>query len=252
MYPLQHYLAAGWESLRFLVMVTILFAIMGVILGRLFCGWVCPLGFIQDLLIHIRKFLLMGYSKLPSALNDFLTYRLRYVVLILLVFTLWISSMPFVSAGWRRALDLPLCQVCPSKPLWLLLQGGLKIIPPAAALDFSKLSLVMLCIFIAGAFLIRRFWCRFCPMGGLISLLKGVSLVSISKEAQKCTKCGTCTRSCPVGVTEVYEGDKGGDITSSRCVRCFRCIQICPEERCLQAKLLGLPIYNSKAWWQRA
>jgi len=225
---------------------------MSIVFGRLFCGWACPLGFIQDLISYARKYLHIAYLKLAPAINDLLTFRFRYAVLILLVLVVSISSIPFISAEWRRNLDLPLCQVCPGKPLWLLLQGGLQILPPKAALDFSKLSLVMLGIFLAGAFSIRRFWCRFCPMGGLASLFKGVRMVSITKDTQKCTKCGLCARSCPVGVTEVYEQDEGGEVTSSRCVQCFHCIQMCPEEGCLKADFVGQTIYKSRAWWQRA
>ena len=251
MYPLQYYLAGGWESWKYLVMVTILMAIMAVVLGRLFCGWVCPLGFIQDLISYARKYLRIGYLKLSSAINDFLTYRFRYAIIIGVVLIALISSMHFVSAECRKNLDLPLCGVCPARPLWLLVQGGLQIVPSQTALDYWALSLVMLGIFLVGAFSIRRFWCRFCPMGGLASLFKGVRMVSINKDTQKCTKCGVCARSCPVGVTEVYEQDKEGDVTTSRCVQCFRCIEMCPEEACLRAKFRGLTIYKSKAWWQR-
>jgi len=260
-YQLQHYLIAGWDSYIFLVITIFLFAIMSVSLGRVWCGWVCPVGFIQDLLTHVRRNLRVRYVRLSSGLNDGLS-QVRYLFITVVVLLSSIVGMPFISAASRRGLDLPYCQICPAKPLLLFLQGALGIIRwPSIQLTgwgmetaVTLISIVSLSIFVTGAFTARRFWCRFCPMGGLIALARKVSLFSISKDTQKCTKCGICMRICPVQVTEVYEerGEKEEkDVTSSRCTLCTRCIEMCPEEKCLKLNFMGKPIYMSKAWVEK-
>jgi ferredoxin-type protein NapH len=104
-----------------------------------------------------------------------------------------------------------------------------------------------------GAFFIRRAWCRFCPTG--ISLaavnqirgLRGVPLVYVDKNEEKCTKCGVCKRVCPVQVTEVYE-QKGGKILTSQCMVCARCVEMCPYEDALRIKLGKKTVFRSRNW----
>jgi len=253
-YQLEHYLTAGWESVRFLAMAALLWAIMCVILGRFLCGWICPLGLIQDLFSRTRKFLYVRYAKLPSNLNKILG-QIRYVLISLFILVSFIIGTGFVSAIYRRVLDLPACQVCPSKPVFLLLQASLRIIQWPSTLPMgwgveraiTLVTILSISIFGIGSFAIRRFWCRFCPMGGLTSLFKGFSAIHLSKEEVKCTKCGICQRVCPVQVNGVYE-EKGGDVTSSSCTLCLRCVEMCPQEECLKVNLMGVLVYRSKDW----
>jgi formate hydrogenlyase subunit 6/NADH:ubiquinone oxidoreductase subunit I len=69
----------------------------------------------------------------------------------------------------------------------------------------------------------------------------------INKIEEKCTKCGVCKRVCPVQVTEVYE-KKGGDITTSMCMLCLRCVEMCPYEDTLKVQLAGKTVFKSRNW----
>jgi formate hydrogenlyase subunit 6/NADH:ubiquinone oxidoreductase subunit I len=64
---------------------------------------------------------------------------------------------------------------------------------------------------------------------------------------EKCTKCGICKRVCPPQVTEVYD-DKSGNVSTSMCVHCFRCVEMCPYEDCLKVNFAGKTILNSRNW----
>ncbi|MHC1589624.1 MAG: 4Fe-4S binding protein [Candidatus Hecatellaceae archaeon] len=246
-YQLQNYLTFGLSSLHLLLTAIALFVGSAILLGRLWCGWICPLGFIQDVLSRVRRYLLLRHAKLPLKLNEGLG-QFRYVFILLTVVIAFAIGMPFVQPAERALLEQPWCQVCPSKPLWMLLQGFLFILPWKSALSFTWTSWLAFLFFLICAFLVRRPWCRVCPLGGLNSLIRRFHATSIVKDDRKCTKCGVCMRCCPLELTEVYEG-KSGEVTSSRCVLCLRCIELCPQEDCLKLTWLAKPVYASKAWW---
>ena len=164
-----------------------------------------------------------------------------------------------------RYLEIPFCQICPAKPLFVLTEVGLGFMNIDYVLsrtigDFAltgwyltSINIVILGVVTLGSFLIRRLWCRICPLGGLIAIFsrigpfKRLSFMKLNKIEEKCTKCGICKRVCPPQVTEVYE-EKGGDVTVTECILCFRCIEMCPYEGCLEVELAGKPIYKSKNW----
>jgi polyferredoxin len=99
----------------------------------------------------------------------------------------------------------------------------------------------------------RRFWCRICPLGGLTALFstftpfKQIALTRLNKNEEKCTKCGICKRVCPTQVTEVFD-KKGGDVTVSDCMLCFRCVEMCPYKDTLQVKVGGKTVLKSRNW----
>jgi polyferredoxin len=110
--------------------------------------------------------------------------------------------------------------------------------------------LVFVAITVVASFFIRRFWCRFCPTGSSFTIKfrgKSSALLHLSKDEEKCTKCGICKRVCPQQVTEVYE-QKGGKITTSMCTLCLRCVEMCPYESCLKVKVGSKTIFKSRNW----
>jgi formate hydrogenlyase subunit 6/NADH:ubiquinone oxidoreductase subunit I len=98
--------------------------------------------------------------------------------------------------------------------------------------------------------------CAASPLGGLIALFnrfqpfKRISGVHLEKVQEKCTKCGVCKRVCPTQVEEVYEA-KGGDVTTSQCLLCLRCVEMCPEKDCLQFKVAGKTVCRSLNWVEK-
>ena len=71
-----------------------------------------------------------------------------------------------------------------------------------------------------------------------MGLLNRVWFLRLNKDEEKCTKCGICKRVCPLGVTEVYDL-KGGDVTSTNCMLCLRCVEMCPYDDTLKMNFLG-------------
>ena len=246
-----------------------------VVLGRLWCGWVCPFGLYMDLVTRLRKAFNVKYRTISDNANARL-HQLSYVIMA----TIIILSVIFASqalAGVQLVsgtenggfvytyFATPFCQVCPMKPLCVLAEGTVGILrfewltDPTAG-DFYQLGWYLTSINLIGlglvtvtGFFFRRSWCRICPLGGLIAVFnrfppfKWISGVRLHKVEEKCTKCGICKRVCPTQVKEVYEF-KGGDVTTSNCILCLRCVEMCPEEGCLNFKVAGKTALKSRNW----
>jgi polyferredoxin len=261
-------------SIPLLYVLIVLFA-MTIVLGRLYCGWLCPFGLLMDLVIPIRKALSVSYRNVPEKLNKSL-HQSRYVILLFFLFLpilLWrIQPPPNLNfavvmaqllAGPFRIYSVLLDPMIPLVVPWTgplvvnhinfsypyaqdILNYAGKNIAPIIAVAFVGLTL-------ASSFFVRRFWCRFCPTGASLAVLnrfKGFTwapLLYIDKDEEKCTKCGVCKRVCQSQVPEVYE-QKGGKITTSMCILCLRCAEMCPYEDALKVKLGNKTVFKSRNW----
>ena len=250
-----------------------------VILGRLWCGWVCPFGVYMDLVTRFRKAFNIKHRLVSDNANEKL-HQLSYIIMAVII----IVSVVFASQAIAGAqlvpgteqggfvytyFSAPFCQVCPMKPLCILSQGAVGIIRfewilgPTTGQFYqlgwylTSINLIGLGLVTATGFLFRRSWCRICPLGGLIAVFnrfkpfKWVSGVRLDKVEEKCTKCGICKRVCPTQVKEVYEF-KGGDVTTSNCILCLRCVEMCPEGGCLNFKMAGKTVFKSRNWLEDA
>ena len=249
--------------------------IIPIVLGRFFCGWICPFGLYMDVFTLIRKALKTRYRILPDRLNKFL-HNFRYVLLLffpLLALILiqieppstlnLLTLMAQLFAGPFEHLGILLGPMVPLIVPWTgpLEIGGLNFSFPYvqevikySGENFATISaLIFLALIVIGSFFVRRVWCRFCPTGASIAVvnrLKGFKwapVLHLNKNETRCTKCGICKRVCPVQVTEVYE-KKGGKIMTSMCMLCVRCVEMCPYEDCLRVNVGRKTVFKSRNW----
>ncbi|HDQ07035.1 MAG TPA: 4Fe-4S binding protein [Candidatus Bathyarchaeota archaeon] len=249
--------------------------IMPLVLGRFFCGWICPLGLYMDVLTLIRKTLKIRYRNFPDKLNKFL-HNFRYVLLLFFLIlpiililieppsTLTLLSlMALLLAGPFEHLGILLGPMVPLIVPWTgpLEIGGLyfsfpyvqEVIKYSGENFATFTALAFLALTVVGSFFVRRVWCRFCPTGSSFAVVnrfkgfKWAPVLHLDKDETKCTKCGICKRVCPVQVTEVYE-QKGGKIMTSMCMLCLRCVEMCPYEDCLRVNLSGKTVFKSRNW----
>ncbi len=249
--------------------------IMPIVLGRFFCGWICPFGLYMDVLTLIRKTFKIRYRNISEKLNKLL-HNLRYILLLFFLFVAAIlyiieppstlnllTLMALILAGPFEHIGILLGPMVPLIVPWKgpIEIGGLYLSFPYiqevikySGESFATISaLIFLVLIFVGSFLIRRVWCRFCPTGSSIAILnrfkgfKWAPLLHLDKNETKCTKCGICKRVCPVQVTEVYEL-KGGKIMTSMCMLCLRCVEMCPYEGCLRVNLGRKTVFESRNW----
>ena len=211
----------GGSRHRFSFYVLGLLMVFGIALGRLWCGFVCPFGLIQDLLgmIPARRI------KIAPKVDKPLRY-LKYAVLLILVVLL-----PLLAKNQYGIADAWFCKyICPAGTL----EGGIPLmladqqLRALAGALFSWKMLILIVVLI-GAVLIPRFFCRYlCPLGALYGLFNRYSFYQLNLDQNRCTGCHTCTQVCPMAVEIPTAGDKLVQISSTECIRCGRCKAACP------------------------
>jgi ferredoxin-type protein NapH len=254
---------------------------MSLILGRAFCGWLCPFGLYQDLLTRVRKSARLRHLTFSVKTNTKLGQSRYIIIAVILILSVVFGSYAIfgtqiipgtktggpegTEAGIVSNLNEPFCLVCPMRPLCLLVESGVgsmyysyisQITYGPFWITGGYITSINLAIFIAVTILAlayRRFWCRICPLGALTGLFstftpfKQLALTKLEKDEEKCTKCGVCKRVCPTQATDVYE-KKGGDVTESRCMLCARCVEMCPYEDTLKMTFAGKTLIKSRNW----
>lgn len=210
---LQAILAGKDRRLPFYVLGTLM--LFGVLLGRLACGFLCPFGFLQDLLakLPVKKI------KLPKKIDRVLRL-LKYAVLLVFVLLLPVFLVDKYGAGAPWFCKL----ICPAGTL----EGGVPLLlgderlRALAGWLFSWKALVLLAVLL-GAVWVPRFFCRYlCPLGAIYGLFNRFSLSRMALDKEKCVGCKACEKTCPMAV------DVTKDINSAECIRCGKCKAACP------------------------
>ena len=209
---LQGSFHAGKSTVFYVFGILMLYGLM---FGRMICGWICPFGFIQDLLHKIKT---------PKVKKSPVTRALSYLKYVLLVF--FVVFVPLMYAFKDRALPAFCKYICPAGTL----EGGMLQLSHKLAGNIYLSSLkylftwkfMLMVSMMVGCIFIFRLFCRFvCPLGALYGLFNRISIFGVKVDNSKCTDCGLCVKHCKVDIKKV--GDQ-------ECVACGDWVSVCPTK----------------------
>lgn len=205
----------GNSKFSFSYYVTGTLILLGVLLGRFICGFLCPFGWFQDLLHKIPSKKISTTKLKPLRL-------LKYAVLLFSVVLLPTLLVNDVGLG-----EPIFCKyICP--------QGVLEGAIPLSIVDsgiratlgflFAWKFTILVVLILLSVFIYRPFCKWICPLGAIYGLMNRVSMTQMNVDKNKCVSCGKCARACKMDV----------DVTKTpnhfECIRCGMCVTACPTD----------------------
>lgn len=178
----------------------------GLLLGRFFCGFICPAGFLQELVFKFktRKFRLFN--------------KLNYLSVFSLIFGVIIFSYLFSNAWFSKYL-CPMGTIQASLP-WLILDEGIR--KSVGSIFIFKIIFLIFVIFMC--VYIFRFFCRvLCPLGFILGIFNKIAFIKIKYFQESCDRCDNCKSVCPVDLKIPEE------VNNFKCIRCMNCVNICKK-----------------------
>ena len=204
-----------------------------VLMGRVYCSHLCPLGTLQDIFIWTAK-KNFKHRKFPYVRPQ---YMLHYGITLCMVVAALCGSVivlnllePFSSFGRSISTILrPFVVLLNNIAATLLAKEQIYILYGIPLKSFSLLVYSTTLIFIGGLYWLSYFYGRLfcnmlCPVGGVLGLLSRVSLFRITIDDGHCNDCGLCERVCRARCID----SKNRTIDTAACVGCFDCISSCP------------------------
>jgi len=223
--------------------------LIGAVIGRAFCGWVCPIGFIQDIITNLK-----GKLDFVSPRTHKPSKRFKYFVLFMTVLisgTLALALYLGFGSDYKAALGVfasgPFIVLSPDATLFGTVPALLTLArenllsfftkPPTMQQVWAQLTqippllavrILILIGFFGAAWKVPRFWCRYvCPTGALMAIFQKYSYAGIKRDPVKCTKCPHCEVKCPMQINILdLPWEKFND---PECILCMECVDACPH-----------------------
>lgn len=176
----------------------------GVIAGRMFCSWVCPINMVTDTANWLRRKL--GISHIQKRL--YMSRNIRYWVLglsLILSFFMGLTAFELVS------------------PISMMHRGLV------FGMGFGFTAVLV--IFFFDLLVHENGWCGYiCPLGGFYSLIGKFSLLRVKHNVDNCTDCMKCKDVCPEKEVLHMVSKFSQTVTMGACTNCARCIEVCDDD----------------------
>jgi MauM/NapG family ferredoxin protein len=224
-----------------LSLITVAFTL---VFGRVFCGWVCPLGTINDFMGHLtptrrrkehvgeRARRLKYYGLIVILISALFTLQLAGVAdpVSLLIRSLAVAAEPAMNLMVNTVFDFLYRAHIPgltplSEAVYSFLKNNLLSFRQPFFYQGVFIALIFAALLLANLFR-RRFWCTaLCPLGALLGLITRVSPLK-RVVGKGCTSCALCVRACRTGAA----ADVKDTWQKAECVVCGECQEDCPED----------------------
>jgi MauM/NapG family ferredoxin protein len=219
--------------------IALLLILLTMFFGRFFCSWVCPLGYLNQLVSRVRF-----NKKTPdfSRMQNFKYYFLAFLVILaiagynfaalfdpiaLLTRTMTLSIFPAGAFLMNSFLDFTY-----ETPVLMHSYDFFKGVHDLLfyndnyLFQYSSVTGVILIVILGLNLLRNRFWCTMiCPLGAMLGILSKFSLFKISQNTEACTGCKLCSTNCH-GNADPHIADQ---LKYSECMVCGNCLDYCPQ-----------------------
>ncbi len=201
---LQYVVASKSLALNALLAVLPVLVFYGLIRGRAFCGWTCPVNLLLEIIDWIRLKLKIKVEErvLPR-------HAKVYIAAGVLVLSLVLSFPVFEALS----------------PISFINKG----------LIFGSLvgGITLLAVILVELFWGHRVWCRaLCPLGGFYEVVGKVGLLNVAIDNETCIGCNKCKKACLCD-PEILDAPVAGEdviVRAGDCMLCGKCIEACPVE----------------------
>jgi polyferredoxin len=198
------------------ILMWIVFALT-LLLGPVFCGWVCPFGSIQEWFGKLgRKIFKRRYNRfIPYKVDRILRY-LRYLMLG------WVVYMTAVTG------TLFFADIDPYFALFNVWTSEVAIG-----------GVVILIAVLALSLLVERPFCKYaCPYGAVLGVFNLFRVFKVRRNRSTCINCKACDRTCPMNIPV----STGGAVRHHQCISCLKCTseQACPVEKTVELTTIRL------------
>ncbi|MBP9987460.1 MAG: 4Fe-4S binding protein [Bacteroidales bacterium] len=240
-----------------------------ILFSKLFCGYICPIGTVEDLLAKLRKALKVKAVKVKSPVLDKVLRIVKYAILFWIVYMTASSSELFcknldpyyaVATGFKGEITLWMSIITVSLVLlcgFFINSFWCKYVCPLGAASNTFKFWVWLVVLFAAWFVMGRlglhmpWWvllAAFCLLGYLLEILCGkprMQVMHVYRDAEKCNSCGLCTKRCPMNVN-IAKFD--GAVNCVDCTLCGDCVAACNQD----ALAMGLTKKAKGGFWKFA
>lgn len=201
---LQMFAAGALITVDIFIGALVVLFFYGVVGGRAFCSWVCPINVVSDTANYIRR--KFGFNQIQKKQPASRTMRYWVLAISLIIsFLMGVTAFEFIS------------------PISMVHRGII------FGLGFGVAAIVV--IFLFDLFVLKNGWCgHICPLGGFYSVVGKFSLIRVKHEEEKCTLCMKCKEVCPENQVLFMVGKSSEQVLSGECTNCARCIEVCDDD----------------------
>ncbi|NHI91818.1 MAG: 4Fe-4S binding protein [Candidatus Lokiarchaeota archaeon] len=214
--------------------ILILFSIL---FGRLTCGWICPFGFIQDMISKLPT----KKTKLKQETEGTFAWLVLIIIGISLIAALFVGYLPIIrgDVAYLGPFTYGLwSQLDPYNFLFSILPQTLRENTLNLSVGFFEffvqnpifvVQVIFTCLVFALQYWLTRIYCRFlCPTGGCMGYLSNYGFLGLKRDPVTCNKCRKCEDACPMNVPILKLEIKR--MRHRSCILCLECVASCPEK----------------------